>query len=52
MAVFDNEFERWGEVDVPYLPSQLIGSDCNEERAKNAEVIIALKKELTPTRIW
>ncbi|KAG8276134.1 hypothetical protein J6590_071740 [Homalodisca vitripennis] len=21
MAVFDNEIERWGEVDVPYLPS-------------------------------
>ncbi|KAG8322747.1 reticulophagy [Homalodisca vitripennis] len=30
MAVFDNKIERWGEVDVPYLPSQLIGSYCNE----------------------
>ncbi|KAG8248136.1 hypothetical protein J6590_046356 [Homalodisca vitripennis] len=26
MAVFDNEIERWGEVDVLYLPSQLIGT--------------------------
>ncbi|KAG8265815.1 hypothetical protein J6590_085942 [Homalodisca vitripennis] len=30
MAVFDNDIERWGEVDVPYLPSQLIGSYSNE----------------------
>ncbi|KAG8242684.1 hypothetical protein J6590_061264 [Homalodisca vitripennis] len=30
MGVFDNEIERWGEVDVPYLPSQLIGSSINE----------------------
>ncbi|KAG8248447.1 hypothetical protein J6590_040920 [Homalodisca vitripennis] len=30
MGVFDNEIERWGEVDVPYLPSQLIGSSSNE----------------------
>ncbi|KAG8338342.1 hypothetical protein J6590_000002 [Homalodisca vitripennis] len=24
MAVFDNEIERWGEVDVPYLPVAVI----------------------------
>ncbi|KAG8277739.1 hypothetical protein J6590_036510 [Homalodisca vitripennis] len=30
IAVFDNEIERWGEVDVPYLLSQLIGSYNNE----------------------
>ncbi|KAG8241466.1 hypothetical protein J6590_086656 [Homalodisca vitripennis] len=30
MAVFDNKIERWGEVDVPYLPSQLIGNYSNE----------------------
>ncbi|KAG8305149.1 hypothetical protein J6590_075898 [Homalodisca vitripennis] len=29
MAVFDNEIERWGEVDVPYLPSQLIGRETD-----------------------
>ncbi|KAG8296357.1 hypothetical protein J6590_058959 [Homalodisca vitripennis] len=28
MALFDNEIERWGEVDVPYLPSQLIGNEA------------------------
>ncbi|KAG8330439.1 hypothetical protein J6590_064333 [Homalodisca vitripennis] len=30
MGVFDNEIERWDEVDVPYLPSQLIGSSSNK----------------------
>ncbi|KAG8320083.1 hypothetical protein J6590_076934 [Homalodisca vitripennis] len=30
MAVFDNEIERWGEEDVPYLQSQFIGSYCND----------------------
>ncbi|KAG8319537.1 hypothetical protein J6590_089753 [Homalodisca vitripennis] len=30
MAVFDNKIERWGEEDVPYLPSQFIGSYSNE----------------------
>ncbi|KAG8276522.1 hypothetical protein J6590_064015 [Homalodisca vitripennis] len=30
MGEFDNEIERWGEVDVPYLPSQLI---CSSEVA-------------------
>ncbi|KAG8291627.1 hypothetical protein J6590_055195 [Homalodisca vitripennis] len=36
MGVFDNEIERWGEVDVPYLPSQLIG---NAKIMRSAEVI-------------
>ncbi|KAG8266766.1 hypothetical protein J6590_064690 [Homalodisca vitripennis] len=30
MGVFDNEIERWSEVDVPFLPSQLIRSSSNE----------------------
>ncbi|KAG8246118.1 hypothetical protein J6590_091907 [Homalodisca vitripennis] len=30
MGEFDNEIERWGEVDVPYLPSQLICSSGND----------------------
>ncbi|KAG8304688.1 hypothetical protein J6590_087676 [Homalodisca vitripennis] len=34
MAVFDNEIERWGEVDVPYLPSQLIGTMRLETRER------------------
>ncbi|KAG8277340.1 hypothetical protein J6590_044883 [Homalodisca vitripennis] len=29
MGEFDNEIERWSEVDVPYLPSQLI---CSSEQ--------------------
>ncbi|KAG8246266.1 hypothetical protein J6590_088167 [Homalodisca vitripennis] len=29
-GVFDNEIESWGEVDVPYLSSQLIGSSSDE----------------------
>ncbi|KAG8296077.1 hypothetical protein J6590_065061 [Homalodisca vitripennis] len=30
MGEFDNEIKRWGEVDVPYLPSQLICSSGND----------------------
>ncbi|KAG8251977.1 26S proteasome non-ATPase regulatory subunit 5 [Homalodisca vitripennis] len=32
MAVFDNEIERWGEVD---LPSQLIESNSNDKTVQN-----------------
>ncbi|KAG8260190.1 hypothetical protein J6590_102360 [Homalodisca vitripennis] len=30
MGVFDNGIEWWGEVYVPYLPSQLVSSSSNE----------------------
>ncbi|KAG8328930.1 hypothetical protein J6590_098743 [Homalodisca vitripennis] len=43
MAVFDNEIERWGEVDVPYLPSHLIGSSNNE--INKGEPVVGLKNE-------
>ncbi|KAG8272766.1 hypothetical protein J6590_035074 [Homalodisca vitripennis] len=39
MGEFDNEIERWGEVDVPSLPSQLIcSSDSRLKKMEKSEV--------------
>ncbi|KAG8301539.1 hypothetical protein J6590_051611 [Homalodisca vitripennis] len=47
MGVFDNEIEGWGEVDVPYLPSQLIGSNSNE---KTLKAMLGLRNPFTNAR--